>query len=76
MADIPTPPPVQQQAQVQAQNKEQLAEAGKERLRFQLIRQVSDQERLNKDIQQRADKAANAFAGRMRQIIKRYQGEK
>lgn len=75
MADIPTPPPVQQQAQVQAQNKEQLAEAGKERLRFQLIRPMSDQERLNKDIQQRADKAANTFAGRMRQIIKRYQGE-
>mgnify|MGYP003361773502 FL=1 len=75
MADIPTPLPVQQQAQVQAQNKEQLAEAGKERLRFQLIRPTSDQERLNKDIQQRADKAANTFAGRMRQIIKRYQGE-
>lgn len=75
MADIPTSPPVQQQAQVQAQNKEQLAEAGKERLRFQLIRPTSDQERLNKDIQQRADKAANTFAGRMRQIIKRYQGE-
>lgn len=75
MADIPTPPPVQQQAQVQAQNKEQLAEAGKERLRFQLIRPMSDQERLNKDIQQRADKAASTFAGRMRQIIKRYQGE-
>ena len=75
MADILTSPPVQQQAQVQAQNKEQLAEAGKERLRFQLIRQVSDQERLNKDIQQQADKAASTFAGRMRQIIKRYQGE-
>lgn len=75
MADIPTPPPAQQQAQVQAQNKEQLAEAGKERLRFQLIRPTSDQERLNKDIQQRADKAASTFAGRMRQIIKRYQGE-
>lgn len=75
MADVPTPPPAQQQVQVQAQNKEQLAEAGKERLRFQLIRQVSDQERLNKDIQQRADKAASTFAGRMRQIIKRYQGE-
>lgn len=76
MADVPTPPSAQQQqVQVQAQNKEQLAEAGKERLRFQLIRQVSDQERLNKDIQQRADKAASTFAGRMRQIIKRYQGE-
>lgn len=77
MADIPTPPPAQQQVQVQvqAQNKEQLAEAGKERLRFQLIRPMSDQERLNKDIQQRANKAANTFAGRMRQIIKRYQGE-
>lgn len=76
MADVPTPPPAQQQqVQVQAQNKEQLAEAGKERLRFQLIRPMSDQERLNKDIQQRADKAASTFAGRMRQIIKRYQGE-
>lgn len=76
MADISTSPSVQQQqVQVQAQNKEQLAEAGKERLRFQLIRPMSDQERLNKDIEQRADKAASTFAGRMRQIIKRYQGE-